>query len=368
VVYAILALPASLYANSFSQYAKSVFYPLAVLLAFRRAPTGRQWMGVLVSAMAVSAALMAGLMYFQVGYREFDFSLQYLLSKERWPGHYFMNPLVRVGPTTASSCIGLTVVVLATALVSGNRRNTGLLAAGIVVGLVFMALSGGRGAMVAGVLTVALVVSRRSGHGLTRSSAGLLAGGLLAAVALGFVTSLLVMYLPTSQLERLDIFVSGRAGDSLAGRFWLWEQAVHAAQSGPLGRGFDYFHDTYGRTTHNELLGQMVAAGWAAAAAYVVLLVIVCLRGWRLLLVAGARGQWAVSAACSSAFFLVTLLSMETHSKSSANITYPLLWACIGVLDRHYEILRHPRGVRARPTGVTSNGTTEGTVAPLKPT
>jgi O-antigen ligase len=316
-----------------------VAYPWAVSFFFQnlRMTDGRA--GVLLKCVIAVALLVGAVMLFQVAPGNFDFSPLRLFTLDRQEGFYFLSDTTS-GPNTVAY-LAAAGMAAAIGLVKGGRATPPVLIAGGAL-LMFLVVSGGRMAWAA-VLTVLFVATVFDGRGrltlrFRRLTAGLVA--ISAVVAIGWWASsrILAGEAGAGFEERLEGIANPTQDRSFAVRASYWAAAVEMFLDNPAGHGVNAYFERFGRTAHNEVLGQLVATGWAGTLIYLSLLSITAflvLRAWRQGMSSAHSSVRSAAVYCG----LIVALSMLTEhvSRAGSSGLYMIFWILVGASLARYE-------------------------------
>jgi O-antigen ligase len=317
-------------------------YPWAVSFLFQNLWMTERRADVLLKSLMAVALLLGAVMLFQVAPGRFDFSPVRLFTLDRQEGFYFVSETPS-GPNVVAYLVAAGIAA-GVGLVKAGRATLPVLVAGGVL-LVFLVVSGGRMAWVA-VLMVLLVPTVFDGRGrptlrFRRLAAGLFAISLVVAIWWWASSRILAGEAGAGFEERLEGIANPTEDRSFAVRASYWAAAVQMFLENPAGHGFNAYYERFGRTAHNEVLGQLVATGWHGTLMYFGLLGVTAflvLRAWRRC-VSSAHSSIRSAAVCCG---LVVALAMLTEHVSRAGISglYMIFWILVGAALARYR--KHP--------------------------
>lgn len=329
-----------------------VAYPWAASFFFQNLVMTERRADALLGGIMVVALVVGAVMLFQVAPGRFDFSPVRLFTLDRQKGFYFLSDTPS-GPNGVAY-LAAAGIAAAAGLVKGGRVPLPVLIAGPVL-LVFLVVSGGRIAWTA-VLAVLFVATVFDGRGRPALHSRSLAAGL---IAVSFV--MIIAWWASSRIlggeagtgfeERLVGIANPTADQSFAVRATYWAAAVEMFLDNPAGHGVNAYFERFGRTAHNEVLGQLVATGWVGTLIYLSLLGITAflvLRAWRQGI---SRAHTSVRSAAVYIGLIVALAMLTEHvSRAGSSGLYMILWILVGVSLARYEDPPNRAG-RTHPAG-----------------
>jgi len=319
-----------------------VGYPWAVSFLFQNLWMTERRVNVLLKGVMAVALIVTAVMLFQVAPGSFSVSPVRLFTLDRQQGFYFLSDTTS-GPNTVAylAAAGLAAGV---GLFKGGRATSPVVIAGGVL-LVFLVVSGGRMAWAA-VGTVLLVATVFDGRGrpvlrFRRFAAGLVAMSLVVAIGWWASSRILAGEAGAGFEQRLAGIANPTEDQSFAVRATYWAAAVEMFLENPMGHGVNAYNDRFGRTPHNEVLGQLVATGWHGTLIYLGMLGVTAF----LLLLAWRQGVSGAQASVRSAAVycgLIVALAMFTEHVSRAGINglYMIFWILVGAALARYR--EHP--------------------------
>jgi len=320
-------------------------YPWAVSFLFQNLWMNERRVDLLLKCVMAVALIVAAVMLFQVAPGSFDFSPVRLFTLDRQQGFYFLSD-TPFGPNTVAY-LAAAGIAASVGLFKGGRATPPVVVGGGVL-LVFLVVSGGRMAWAA-VLTVLLVATLFDGRGrpalrFRRLAAGLLAISLVVAIGWWASSRILAGEAGAGFEQRLAGIANPTEDRSFAARATYWAAAVEMFLDNPMGHGVNAYNDRFGRTPHNEVLGQLVATGWHGTLIYFGLLGVTAflvLRAWRQGVSSAHSSVRSAAVYCG----LIVALAMLTEHVSRAGINglYMIFWILVGAALARYR--EHPAPV-----------------------
>ena len=335
VIYAVIALmPIVSYRLDINVFFRIIIYPWLLTLIFQNIDYNTKRLKILYASIIVVAIILSSIMFFQASPGTFKFNLDYILTKEREFGFYFLNGNVKLGPTTIASVILVTISgLMFFRKFSTNWKTSLLLFLSILFFLMLLIISGGRNAL----LTFLIILTIYYFLNIKQKSRSVFIQLLSFSLILGFlffIFNIAILFQNNDFVARLYGLINPTSDSSIMTRMYLWGSALLLIGTNPGGLGFSYFFDKYGLTTHNEFLAQLVATGIIGAIVYYILLFYIG-KNMFVSLKNNIKNKNVLAYASYFSFtiFTIALFSMFTEniSYSSQNILYPILWITVGV-------------------------------------
>lgn len=308
-----------------------VVYPWLITFVFQNISYTEKRLSVYLYAAMVVSLAVAGVMLFQVEPGQFDVSLQRLVTLDRNVGYYYMGE-DRIGPNTAAFMSAAAIIVVLTSL-RFARSNVLPRYALLIIPLVFLIVSGGRNAWVSTGFCILLYAVYHGARIMGRHRQ-VIHVALLAVVALTIVPAIaesISHYHADSWSRRLAGLLNPTEDHNFEVRLIYWGRALSMIADRPLGWGFNAYVSRYDRSPHNELLGQLIGAGWLATVVYVILIAYLWWHVWK-----GLDSTHPLSDrirfACLCVLTVTTLAMLTEHiSRSTMNTYAPIFWMIIGM-------------------------------------
>lgn len=313
-------------------YARLVFYPWLVSLLFQNLSVSYPRARMLLGTVVVVSIVVGAIMVFQAAPGVFDFSFNRLVGLDRQRGFYFLSD----EPSGPNSVAYMTAIGIAAALGIGKGGKLSLwwfVAVGVL--LVLLVASGGRIAWAA-VITIVLLAALFDGAGhpaIEARSIAIATAAVAAALGIGWWlgSQILVGASGAGFAERLAGLANPTEDESFSVRAIYWGAAIEMFLSNPWGHGFNAYFERFGRTPHNELLGQLVASGWHGTVGYVILMVVsvfLVFRAWRS--ASAPRERMMASAAVYCSVIIGLAMITENVSRAGMKGVYPAFWMLVG--------------------------------------
>ncbi len=332
-IYGIFALIPVI--NNFEQgaiFLKIVFYSWLLSFVFQNINYSVRRLKIIYFTIIFTAAIISIIMFFQSAPRTFDFDINYMLTKDRTYGFYFIDESFRVGPTTIATML---IVVLSYILAS-IRFDIGNILINILLFIFFLFLliiSAGRTAILTLILIILFFFYQNSKN--KKQKYFYLIFAPLAGISLLIIIfNYIVLFQNTSFLDRFYLILTPGQDSSALTRLFLWTSSLETIINNPFGVGFYYFFEKYGLTAHNEFLGQALGAGLVGLALFVTLLITIFIMSYKQLNnTPNSRLELMLSSYFTISILFIGLMAMLTEniSLSNQNIFYPILWITIGI-------------------------------------
>ena len=344
-IYLTLAfIPTVLY-HSYEAFFKTCFYPFFIYWVFATVPFQEKSLKWVLVCIFLSSGFMIFLMYFQVSPGQFDFSFNHLITKPRWMGYWYLDPYETVGPTTISSLVVCSLLLILSYLFYTNKNKSNLLVGIAIflfcVNLFILIKAGSRTSLVSSIASIVTLA-------YMTFSVGRLKRFVMESFVLTVVIFLMIYlfnYLieigVSETFDRVRLFIEDPTDMSALGsRMFLWQNALFYVGNNPLGLGMDFAVVKFGMTLHNEFLAQALGAGWLGLLLFLLIWVTLTVRTFELAVYSiGDIHTFSsfVSALCVVALFAALT---ENFSKSSSNIFHPIIWICFGIISHFYSVRR----------------------------
>jgi hypothetical protein len=338
------ALHLANFPGQFPYYAGLVLYPWLVSFFFQNVRYSHRRVGLLVHGMLIGSLAISTLMVFQTSPGELSLRVDRLFTAaaDRNAGFVFREGET-VGPNVVAF-LSAAVVVLLLASAKYGRRAGFLSYLLILFPAAYLMSAGGRMAWIGTAACIVLFLVLPGDRPSSRWSRTV--GATLLVAALGAVV--VIMYdnlelVGGAQIrERASGLLNPTSDATVRFRQFYWALALRLTMLNPIGWGFNDFYERYGYSTHNELLGQLVGAGWLAALLFVVL--------FSYLWIAVLRSHPEARSQKYARFLLLCLLLLtslamltENVSRVMLNTYYPLLWVAVGMFLADHRSDASPR-------------------------
>jgi len=333
-------------------YCGIVLYPWLVSFLFQNMtidwPRVTGW-SLLTTAIACGTVAV---LLFQVAPGQFDISLERLVTLDRNRGFVYRGD--RTGPNKAAS-MALAGFAVILALLK-FRRLPFMVGVPVLATLsVLLMIAGGRIASLSASVLI-LIYGVTAFQGGLRQRGRQLAGAAALMIVLAPGAVLTYRTLNATHGERFQERVEGVTNPledrSLLVRLEDWSRAAEMIRGDPWGLGFNAYYASYGRTPHNELLGQWIGGGWVGAALYVCLIVYLVIRSWSVVMY-----RLTCTTEGFTHYVLLSLLSAACLVMLTEHITrgglstfYPIVWMAVGL---SYAAPKYPAAGRGGTIGVT---------------
>ncbi|HSH74120.1 MAG TPA: O-antigen ligase family protein, partial [Longimicrobiales bacterium] len=308
-----------------------VVYPWLISFVFQNIRYDERRVQLYLYALMAVSILLGAFMVFQVAPLQFDFSLTHLVSLDRGQGFFFRDE-DRVGPNTVAYVSAAAIVFVLTYLKFSRDHTSFLLYGILMIPTLFLVVSGGRNAWVGTTVCFIAFLLYRSGirsQNLVRAFQATL---IIAAVAVtAYLTSVAVSaFHGDTFANRLRGLADLGSDETTQVRLLYWADAITLSLRAPWGVGFNEYFSRYDRSPHNELLGQMLGAGWLGAVVYFVLLAFLWHRVLRMDRTNRMSNQIRFACLC---LLVVATLAMVTEniSRSTINSFSTVFWISMGM-------------------------------------
>ncbi|HET7459859.1 MAG TPA: O-antigen ligase family protein, partial [Longimicrobium sp.] len=379
LVYAVCATAATLVGDRELMFVvRLVVFPWLVSFVFQNVPLTRRQLTLATDAMLLVATVIGAAMLFQDASGNFHFTLQQLLAVQESRRVFYFSS-AQMGINGAAFLLAAAFLI-ALAQIKFAWGSAALRVALLPVLFTLLIFAGARSVWLGA--GAGLVLFLFFGRALPRwrspvptLSRVLVAVGIVVAAVLSFRA--LISDSGIGFLTRMEGFTNPLDDATLLVRLRYWQLAVDMIHQHPLGAGFNAYYAKYGRTPHNEVLGQLIGAGWLGAAVYFAVFGYLCWRAVKLL-----RSRSGAEAFVP--YLAVSLLALMAFGMATENITRvtlgtlaPLFWAVMGMMLQRADApaprrrpgrrpaparWRRPRGVPRRPRAPEPGG--EGARAP----
>ncbi len=365
VLYFIYAWPLHTEWYDFTVLVRVMVFPWLVYWLFKNSsadPTR-----VFLAAMICSAVTVTAVMIFQVAPGHFDFSIDRLLTLDRGTG-FILRGEEAVGPNAAgyfaAGGLGLALTMMRFRL-GGPFGLIWSLAAAVLVG--FTVIAGTRVAWLAEAVMLGMYVlfppNDRWKARWMRVARAVTLVALLAAVAIASISLVQAGEGAARFEDRVEGLLDPGTDSGFTARLYYWSLAWAMIEAHPMGSGHETFYATYGRTTHNEWLAQLVAVGWIGTALFGLIVLVTAWHIWRAVLRAGLREPGVYAVLSLSVVVGLSLLT-ENISRSGMYTLWPVFWGTFGLASRgrwegrahHREEAGYGRGAPSRESDGGSHG------------
>jgi len=277
-------------------------------------------------------------MFFQDEPGHFNFSLSYIISKDRNAGFNFIYP-EPVGPTTIASILAVGYTYLLLKLV--NKTNIFRIGFFIFTFLL-ITISGGRSSWIA-IFFISITILYLKTD-LLKPRNWIILGSILGIIILLFIfiiPDIPIFYSPEFQ-QRLFAFSDPSDNQTVTVRFIYWGIALAMFYAHPGGIGFWAYFDIYGRTAHNEILGQVLGVGIGGLIIYLGFYIYSFIELRKMKKFQTTTDNFQVFA---YSFFIVIFFTgiTENFSISSRFILYPLVWVMLGTISSKLRHLKNKK-------------------------
>ena len=262
--------------------------------------------------------------------------MDYMFTKKRYKGFWFIRADSTVGPTTISSIIVINILLLYSILV---RSKTLLLVkvAGMLFAVSLLIMASSRTAYIAFAVAMATMYFLGPFEKKSRNDIRVIIFLFISTASVGMANYFWTRFFSSNQLRRLeffsDLYGKGNITLELMGdRLFLWNTAIKMSLESFLGSGYNAFGKRFNLTTHNELLGQLVGGGWLATCCFITIFVYMWFLALKLRNLRISGIGYIVSFVLALIMVALIVGLTENFSKSSSNILYPIFWFYFGIL------------------------------------
>jgi O-antigen ligase len=318
---------------------KIAVYPWMITFALQNIRYNKDALVRVLYCLFIASSVIITIMYFQERFGVFNFSVEYAISKDRTSGFFFMDEGITVGPTTIASMILLCILIL-NQLLRFSTKHFKLILPLLIIYFLLLVMSGGRMAIIATFSALAFNLSLIKKNIFMKYF--VVASGLILFLCLiyfFFIFQKNLAILPDSFFDRMSLSLTNLHDKSVTTRIFLWGDALGMFLDNWWGYGYDYFSNRFVRSTHNELLGQIVGIGFIGTLFYLLIYIYFFKRNIEMLNMFQKEVIFFPILTISLLISLFFIGMSENYSYSSNNILYPLVWVILGVsngLKKHY--------------------------------
>ena len=308
-----------------------IIYPWMISLFFQNIKFNEQNLLRCINCIGMSALILGTLLFFNPGdVGSWDFSLEYILSRNRQGSMSLHDSSILIGPTQLSSLFGLAyLIVIYSFKLSKNFIIIKSIMFAYIV-LIVIVLSS-RTTWAALVLLTLLIVFKNISLKQITIAILLCISSVVIIMNIDYVLPGFNKYQLDILSERMAFITSPEERVHLGSRLIRWNLALDLAQNNYFGRGYSYFDSvTKGGTPHNEILGQLVGVG------YLGLFLVLCIYGiiytqFKLLFNHLKKETIYLIKLIFIYIFIISLF--ENYSYAMYNKLYPLIWIVFGMIS-----------------------------------
>lgn len=283
--------------------------------------------------------LISIILFFQVAPGSFDFSLSTLLSKSRTEGYYLFDLDDPSSPTFLAAILA-NLVILSFYLTHYLKQNFLIFGSVFALSTIMLIVSAGRTSW-AVVTVFFLYVAYKKNY------KNFISYGLGAIIVVATMYMFLIPVIATNQMDndfadRISLIFSLESDSSALTRVYYWEQAVSELESSWLGKGYYYFIDTYGGSTHNQVLGDLVATGIFSTLFMYVAITSFYRGHFKQAKRANESDAIDILFVTNIMIFLMFGL-LEHYSFSGVSVLWPLFWYLLAVCYKAKKVIGNDR-------------------------
>jgi len=287
----------------------------------------------------MSALIFGSLLFFNPGdVGSWDFSLEYILSRNRQGSMSLHDSSILIGPTQLSSLFGLAYLILIYSFkLSKNFIIIKLIMLSYIV-LIVIVLSSRTTWAALSLLTLLIFFKNISLKQIAITTI-LCIGSIVIIMNIDYILPGFNKYQSEILSERIEFITSPEERIHLGSRLVRWGLALNLAKNNYFGRGYSYFDNvTDGATPHNEILGQVVGVG------YFGLLLVLSIYGTmytQFKLLFNHLKKDTIYFIKFIFIYILIISLFENYSYAMYNKLHPLIWIFFGMISSMaYQIKR----------------------------
>ena len=314
--------------EAISSFIRFALYPFLIMIIFQNLTIKTKYYNIIILILAIILVFIAGLMFFQTGPFRFDFSIHYILKVDRNKGFYFMTDLGRVGPTKLAYILA-TIFILVLSRIKYISKHKIKVYSSIILLIPFILIVAGRNSWI-GLFLFILIYAYRDYEAERNFQKYFIFFALIGIIIVGYL--FLEPIISGNTYNRLSLLFEPFGDNSFLTRLYLWNTALDIIAINPIGVGYNYFVTLYMISPHNELLAQLMGAGWLGAFFFILFYFVVFLDIKKELKVNYSPIHNYINFVAFS-LLVINIIAMMTDNitLSSETTTYPVLMVVIGL-------------------------------------